>query len=268
MLKGKVPLIIALVLGFLAALVAYRTMKHHEEQVKEGWELVPVVVADRDVQEGMALEWDMVAEHRMPKQFVTTNVVDPKQMERVIGQKLMVPLQRGDLIVWSQFHSDGSSQRLSNVVSRAMRAVSISVSGVASVSNMVRPNDHIDILASFSDERKGGKVTVTLMQDVIVIATGQVTGNTNLTLLDSSKRSYSTITLLVLPEQAEMLVLAEQLGQLHLTLRNPEDMGYLEQRSETTLDTLLTGERTKEMQKKYRDTWIVIRGVGSTTGSH
>ncbi len=268
MLKGKAPLVIALVLGFMAALIAYRTMKRHEEQVKEGWNLVPVVVANRDVQEGSSLEWDMVAEHQMPEQFVTTSVVDPKQLERVVGQKLMVPLQRGDPILWSHFRSDGSNVRLSNVVSRAMRAIGIQVGGADAVSNMVRPNDHIDILGTFADERKMGMVTVTLMQDVIVMATGQVTGNTNLSLLDDSQKDYSTLTLLVLPEQAEMLVLASRLGSLVVTLRNPEDMGYLEQRSETTLDTLLTGERTKEMQKKYRDTWGIIRGASSGGAGH
>ncbi|RLB59453.1 MAG: Flp pilus assembly protein CpaB [Deltaproteobacteria bacterium] len=269
MLKGKAPIVIALVLGLLAALIAYKTMKRQEEKVKEGWNLVPVVVANRDIREGTVLEWDMVAQHEMPEQFVTPSVVDPKQFEKVVGQKLMVPLQRGDLILWSHFRSEGSFERLSSIVRKRGRAISLSISGAASVAGWVRPNDHVDILGTFPDNKGEGLVTVTLMQNIIVLATGSITGNTNMALVDDSKKNYSTITVLVLPEEAEILILAAKLGSLHLSLRNPEDIGEQEERGRATIETLLTGERVKALKKIRERTFQIIRlptGGGGSLG--
>lgn len=262
MLKGKVPIIIALVLGILAALIAYKTMKRQEERVKEGWNLVPVVVANRDLREGTVLDWDMVAQHEMPEQFVTPSVVDPKQFEKVVGQKLMVPLQRGDLILWTHFRSEGSFERLSSIVSKKGRAISLSIGGAASVSGWVRPNDHVDILGTFTDNKTDSMVTVTLMQNIIVLATGSITGNTNMAMVDDSKKKYSTITVMVLPEEAEILVLASKLGSLHLSLRNPEDLSEQEERGRATIETLLTGERVKALKKRRDRTFVIIRPAG------
>jgi pilus assembly protein CpaB len=269
MLKGKTPLIVAGVLGLMAALLAYKTIQRKEEKIKEGWTLVPVVVANRDVVEGTVLDYDMVAKMQMPEQFVTPSVVKPSQFEKVIGQKLMVPLQRGDLILWSHFRSEGTFERLSNIVRKKGRAVSIGIGGAAGVAGWVRPNDHVDILGTFQDPKESNEVTVTLLNNVIVLATGNVTGSTNAQLLTAKEKSYDTITIMLLPEEAEIAVLASKLGSLYLTLRNPEDISEPEERGRATITTLLTGERVKALQRKREQIIQVIRlkSTGGSTGA-
>ena len=44
MLKGKTPLIVALVLGLFAGIVAYSAIKKKEADVRRGWNLVRVEV--------------------------------------------------------------------------------------------------------------------------------------------------------------------------------------------------------------------------------
>jgi pilus assembly protein CpaB len=268
MLKGKTPLIIAIVLGVMAAGLAYKTMAHREEKIKEGWTLMPVVVSSRDIAEGSVLDYDMVARMSMPEQFVTPSVVKPSQFEKVIGQKLMVPLQRGDLILWSHFRSEGTFERLSNIVRKRGRAIALEIGGAAGVSGWVRPNDHVDILGTFLDPKTNQLVTVTLLQNVIVLATGVITGSTNINAIDEGERSYQAVTLMVLPEEAEIVVLAAQLGQLYLTLRNPEDIGGEEERARATIETLLTGERVKAL-KPMRERLLmeVHRGAAGSGGS-
>jgi len=271
MLKGKTPLIIAGVLGLMAALLAYKTIQHKEDKIKEGWALMPVVVSNRDISEGSVLDYDMVAKMQMPEQFVTPSVVKPSQFEKVIGQKLMVPLQRGDLILWSHFRSEGTFERLSNIVRKRGRAISVEISGAQGVSGWVRPNDHVDILGTFLDPKTSQMVTVTLLQNVIVLATGVITGSTNINTLDEAERSYGAITVMVLPEEAEIVVLAAQLGTLHLTLRNPEDIGGEEERARATIETLLTGERVKALKRQREQTIQVIRlptGGGGAGGAN
>jgi len=259
MLKGKTPLIVALVLGLLAAVLAYQTIQRKEAKIKEGWTLMPVVVANRDIVEGSVLDYEMVAKMQMPEQFVTPSVVKPEQFEKVIGQKLMVPLQRGDLILWSHFRSEGTFERLSNIVRKAGRAISLDIGGASAVAGWVRPNDHIDILGTFQDPKSNQMVTVTLLQNVIVLATGAITGSTNVQALDKDSRNYNSVTVMVLPEEAEIVILASQLGSLHLSLRNPEDIGGEEERARATIETLLTGERVKALKRKRERTFQIIR---------
>ena len=262
MLKGRTPLIIALVLGLLAGLLAYRTIKHKEDKVREGWNPVPVVVASRDVMEGSILEYDMVAKHQMPEQFVTPSVVQPNQFERVVGQKLMVPLQAGDMILWSHFRSEGSFERLSNIVRKRGRAISLPISGAPAVGNWVRPNDHVDILGTFSDPKTSQLVTITLLQNVIILATGKISATTNTAVVDRDDVGKGVITIMVLPEEAEIIVLASQMGSLYLSLRNPEDIGGEEIRARATIETLITGERVKALEKKRMGLIQVIRAPG------
>ena len=45
MLKGKTPLLVALVLAVFAGAIAFSAIKKKEADVRRGWNLVPVVVA-------------------------------------------------------------------------------------------------------------------------------------------------------------------------------------------------------------------------------
>jgi pilus assembly protein CpaB len=66
-------------------------------------------------------------------------------------------------------------------------------------------------------------VTMTILQDVLVLATGQETAST----YTGGQSSYSMVTLQVTPHEAEVLTFAEQMrGRLTLSLRNPEDLHY------------------------------------------
>jgi pilus assembly protein CpaB len=112
-----------------------------------------------------------------------------------------------------------------------MRALSISVSGAASVSGMVQPNDRVDVLGTFSFPAEGVQgemesVTLTVLQDVTVLAVGNQLSRRP---TDRARRSggYSTVTLEITPREAELLVFAEQVkGRLVLSLRNASDVSF------------------------------------------
>ncbi len=261
MLKGKMPLIIAMVLGVLAGLLSYTAVKKASADARKGFVPVPVVVAAQDIAEGTVITYDLLSQRGMPEQFVTTSVVKPDNASYVIGQRVLVPIQAGDPILWTQFESSKASERLSTIVQTKGRAISLDLSGAkGSVSGWVRPNDHVDIIGSFRDPSSGEQMAVTLMQNLVVIATGKLTGTTNVNLLPESARNYSTITFMVLPEEAEILSLASELGSLTVTLRNPQDIDSFEERGRTTISTLLTGKRMTEVRRQLFEGPVIIRG--------
>ncbi|MEW6435386.1 MAG: RcpC/CpaB family pilus assembly protein [Myxococcota bacterium] len=95
---------------------------------------------------------------------------------------------------------------------------------------VLRANDHVDIVAVLNDDKR--LVAVTLLQNVIVLA--------NASPAPGEPRQLS---LLVLPEEAELLALAKASGQLSATLRNEQDPNILAERAVVTVRTALTGER-------------------------
>jgi pilus assembly protein CpaB len=263
MLKGKTPLIVAVVLGLFAGIVAYSAIKKKESDVRRGWNLVPVVVSAIDIAEGTVVTFDMISQRSVPEQFVTSSVVKPDSASYIVNQKVLVPVQAGDPLLWSQFETTKAAERLSTKVQKKARAITVDMSGSSSVGGWVRPNDHVDVLGTFKDTQTNETVAVTLLQNVIVLATGKITGTTNVNLIPEGQRTYSNVSLLVLPEEAEILVLAGESGALTLSLRNEDDVDVLEERGRATINTLLSGERTRLLQQKRLSTIQVIRGSSS-----
>ena len=264
MLKGKTPLIVALGLGLIAGVIAYSAGRKKEMDVRKGWNLVPVVVAAVDISEGTVVTMEMISQRSIPEQFVTSSVVKPDSASYIVNQKVLVPLQGGDPLLWSQFETTKAAERLSTKVQKKARAVTIETKGAQSVGGWVRPNDHVDIIGTFKDPATGEQVAVTLLQNVIVLATGKITGTTNINLVPDGQREYANVSLLVIPEEAEILVLAQELGALTLSLRNEDDIDVLEERGRATINTLLSGERTKVLQAKRFNTIQVIKGSAAT----
>jgi pilus assembly protein CpaB len=260
MLKARSPLLVALGLGLLAGAVAFSAIKKKEADVRKGWDLVQVVVAAGDLQEGTTLTEEMIAKRFGPEQFVTPSVVKPESASYIVNQKLLVPVHAGDPLLWSQFETTRGSEKLSAKVQKKTRAVTLHADAMASVGGWVRPNDHVDVIGTFRDPQTNEQVAVTLLQNVIVLATGKLTGTTNASFVPENQRDYKEVSLLVIPEEAEILTLAAELGQLRLSLRNEDDVDVIEDRGRATIQTLLSGERTRVLQERRSQLIQIIKG--------
>ena len=268
MLQGRAPLIIAGIFALLAGLAAFFLVRGERNDIKRGWEPVEVLVAARDLAPGDILTQDNVALGELPAKAVTRSVVTRElaATRPVMGLTLAAPMVRGDVLLFSHVRSALSEQQLSQAVQTKGRAVSIRVTPESSVHNWVEPGDRVDVIGVFRDPKTRDSVATTMLQNVIVVATGRIGGRTSRRLLTDAERAYNTVTLHVLPEAAEMLVLGQELGTLHLTLRSPEDNEIYDLGDgRTTINTLLTGERSKEISRTQSKIFKVeiIRGKQS-----
>ncbi|MFN0064003.1 MAG: Flp pilus assembly protein CpaB [Myxococcaceae bacterium] len=265
MLKGKTPLLVALILAVLAAVVSASAVAKAKADVRKGWNLVPIIVAQRDVPEGTVLTTDMISQRAVPEQFVTSSVVKPDSASYVIDQKILVPLQTGDPLLWSQFETTKALERLSTKVQKRTRAITIEANKSHAVGGWVRPNDRVDIIGTFRDPTSQDQMAVTLLENIVVLATGKMTGTTNFNLVPESQRTYSDVTLLVIPEEAEVLALATELGTLSLSLRNPDDEESQSGRQKVTAAGIFDLERNKQLERRRAQTIDVIRGQSPVT---
>ncbi len=264
MLKGRSPLLFAALFALAAAVATWFALARTREKARAGWDLVPVLVAAKQLPEGSLVSVELLAKSALPEQFATPSVVRPESLSLVEGQRLKMALRPGDLLLWSHFESAQTGELLSPLVQKRGRAFAIQVGDPAtSVGGWVRPNDHVDVIGTFRDPKSSELIASTLMQNVVVLATGRSAGAAAQLERGAGERTYTTVSLLVLPEEAELLTLASELGTLSLTLRNPEDFDVQEERTRATAETLITGERMRSLESRRYRTIQVIRGTES-----
>ena len=115
----------------------------------------------------------------------------------------------------------------SSRVKPGIRALTISVDEINSISGMLQPGDRIDLLLTARPPSASGHgeaehdATVPLLQNLLVMATGrQVRPGAN---DNGDDRSFSSVTVEVTPSQAQRLIVAQRAGRLTAVLRNPDD---------------------------------------------
>ena len=97
--------------------------------------------------------------------------------------------------------------------------MTVRVDEINSISGFLQPKDRVDLLMSHGSG--AAQVIFPLIQRLDVIATGVQTVVDKAG--DGRQRSFSTITVQVTPEEAQRITLAQQVGKLTATLRNPDD---------------------------------------------
>lgn len=254
MLQGKYPLLVALVLGLMAGLISYSAIQSQQRSVVQEWRTVQVLCATQVVERGTEIDENLIGACEIPEKFVTESFFvlpeDGSPMYQLpYGQKVLVPLHAGDPLLHSHFETVRDFNLAERIPHRA-RAIAVEVDERGSVNQWIRANDHVDVIGSFRDPDSREMVTVTLMQNVIVLATGRLHADSTYASEDDKK--YSHVVLLVTPEEAEVLALAQESGNVMMSLRHPEDT---EEPAEiaarkTDYNTLMTGE---SQRRKARD---------------
>ena len=238
-MKRKIVLLASLVAGIVAAVLTrfYVASKDAEvEALKASFArrfgTVDVLIYGRDVPAGTVLARSDLLKMEVPAAGLRGQALTEENLPDVLGRKTLVSHRRADIVFWADIEGGNPAAKgLSDDVKKTMRAISINCIGAASVSSMVRPNDHVDVIGTFdlSDRASGQSrahslVTCTLLQNVLVLATGQATSKAPRRTPGAAAAGYSTVTLEVTPREAEMLAFAEQIkGRLVLTLRNRND---------------------------------------------
>lgn len=234
-MKQHVVLILSVLIGVLAFWLTRGYLKAEREALFKDAEKVVAVVAARDLAAGTVLRMEDLGEMEVFRVAISGQHVLPEEFKAILGKRLRFEVRKHQPILWS--HVDVPERQrfgLAPMIKPGMRALSLSIGGDAAVSGLVAPNDRVDILGTFTmpSRRQPGQVeavTFTLLQDVSVLATGQRLARTEMggpAQLDV-RGGYSTVTFEVTPREAELLVFAQHMkGQLTLTLRNPDDLGF------------------------------------------
>jgi pilus assembly protein CpaB len=174
-----------------------------------------VVVAVRDLKVEEVLTPEVVKVVSKPRASVPAgSFTSYKDIE---GRWVSIKILEGEPIIDRKLAPKGSPAGLVSRIRPGMRAFTLEVNEHTGVSGFVLPDHRVDVVLSVQG-RTGKEEAETILQDVLVLASGQV-----FTRPDDLSINSRTVTLEVTPEQVDTLVAALTKGSLSLSLRGVND---------------------------------------------
>lgn len=178
-----------------------------------------VVVAVKDLEVGSRIEATDLRLDEWPATKVPAGSF--RALEDVVDRTAVNRILADEPVLERRLADKGSGVGLSPKVPEGMRAMSVRVDDVNGVAGFVLPEARVDLLVTGMprDNPLAGQMTKTLLGNVRVLSAGE-----HLTP-DASGRPQKVpvVTLLLTPQQAEMVTLAQAHGRLQLVLRNSKD---------------------------------------------
>ncbi len=254
-MKQKLLLLIAVFFGIIAFVLTYQQLQ--QEKIKIRGQAITTrlvrLAVNKNIGEKITEDdIEPYSETRIKSGLVVSRVIPWKNRQQIIGRELDSYLAKGSVLQYDDLKA--ASRRVFGLnanVKPGMRAKAIAVDSISSMSYLVHPNDRVDIIGTFRfPEMRGEKdwdtITLTILQNVRVIATGDQWGQKSGTQ-ETRRRSYSSVTLELSPGDVEIVEFASQKGRLSLSLRNNEDAAEV-----TNLKSVYFRSLKEYLEKKMR----------------
>ncbi|MBA2126639.1 Flp pilus assembly protein CpaB [Hyphomicrobium methylovorum] len=189
-----------------------------------------VLVAGTDIPVGQIVNeghfrwvsWPVKATSRA---YITKENGGLSRMREISGSVARSALLAGEPITAQKLIKAGQGGVLAAILPQGMRAISTKIKAETAAGSLILPNDHVDVILIRQMRSRGGKdqtISDTLFRNVRVIAIGQ-----QIEIKEGKKAadmSASTATLELMPRQAEMMALANSMGEITLSLRSVADL--------------------------------------------
>lgn len=212
-------LAVSLVFALVVSAVFYSMTSKAGSQPKkaEALEMKDVVVAARPLAVGLTVKAGDVKVLKVPAQaFPKGGFSKP---EDVLDRPVVANILADEPILEGRLAQRGSGVGLAPIIPVGMRAVTVRVNDVVGVAGFVLPGMRVDVLITGNPPGNRTTVTKTILQNILVLSAGKT-----LQTDDSGKPvDAPNVTLLVTPQQAELLTLAGNEGRIQLVLRNGGD---------------------------------------------
>jgi pilus assembly protein CpaB len=177
-----------------------------------------VAVAARDLPLGTLLRAEDVRlidwrGDAVPQGFITST-------DAVVGRGLITPVRVNEVILEGKLATREAGAGLAITIPEGMRAVSVRVDDVIGVAGFVLPGTRVDVMLTLPPKlERRETVTQVILQNMKVLAAGQIVQQD----AQGKPITVPVLTLMVTPEDGELLVLAANEGKIQLALRNTLD---------------------------------------------
>lgn len=259
---NRKALLAAMAAAAIGIAMLFLYMKRFEDEATGGAPVM-VLMATQDIPLGSALTEAMIGQRPLPARFVEERHIRASDVRRVIGIRVSMGIKANESILWSDLATTSEQRRdLSALVRNGMRAITVRAGVNSAFGGLLRPGDRVDVLLtadrpgagpSSAGDLTDTRVTIPLLQNVIVLAVGRDTGGESLPGAGTRARqggsatAFNQVTLGVTVQQSQILSLAGDRGLITLTLRNPDDIAVLDGLPETTAADIIDPVRREQV---------------------
>ena len=214
--RTLIALSIAILVGVAASYFVYQQMQ--QVVVAKPIEMKRVVVAGLALPLGTRLQAAHLStipwpeSEPIPGMFTST--------EDVVNRALITDVVQNEPILEAKLAPEEGGAGLTVTIPEGMRALTVAVNEVVAVAGFVIPGTMVDVLVTGAASGGGEQsLTRTILENVRVLAAGQTIERDK----DGEPQKVPVITMLLTPEQANILTLASTEGRIQLSLRNTID---------------------------------------------
>ncbi|AKF03712.1 Flp pilus assembly protein CpaB [Sandaracinus amylolyticus] len=243
-MKLRALLLSLLVAGIGAALCFAAFARVRREA--QGGEPVRVVAVTRDLAPGAVLTRDVLAVRTIPRAYVEERHVPFEDTETVVGLRAVSALRAGEALLWNDVDDEAiAAARLAAVIGEGRRAVTVRVHATSAFTGLLRPGDRVDVLHFAPRLGSEERVTAQLLENVLVLAVAGTLDPSSPSRCGATSAQQVTVAATV--DEAQRLVHAQSTGDLHLVLRNPDDVEPMLSMGDpvTDADVLVAAERRR-----------------------
>lgn len=237
-MRPKSLLLLALALGCgLVASIGISQVMDRGGGKQGKLETVPIYVAVHNINLGDPIESGMISLQEWPKDKVPKGAIT--KLEDLKGRRPRTAIIEGEPILEGKLLAVGQIADPISQIAKGMRLKTISVDAEKSVAGLLKPGDRVDIqLFVRKDQRTGVETAKSkiILQNIRVFAVDQAVQRS--AEGGEEKSIAKTVSLMLTPNQASTLAFAEQVGEISLIPRNPNDEDAADT-TEITVDDLL-----------------------------
>jgi pilus assembly protein CpaB len=197
--------ILALILAIITGVLLYRYLDSVSEPVVVEVVKGSVVVAASDIPANIPITTEMIKLTKVPEESIHNLAV--KDINEVVGKVSSSVIIQGEQVLSSKLITPGEGNgTLAYKIEEGMRAITVAVSNTTGLSNMIIPDNRVDIIGLYSvevEQPDGEKKTIDystmLLENVRVLAVDDKMTEQDKT---ASEETYVTLTLEVTPLEA------------------------------------------------------------------
>ena len=231
--NNTVVLFLAIVMGGIAAFMARHWLETHTTMAAVGQDVGSIVVAAQPLGFGAAISPDNVMEIPWATKTLPDGAFVSKEELLKDGRRVVLSaLDRNEPVLRTKLTGPGQRASLSSLLAPGKRAVTVRVDDVRGVAGFILPGDFVDVILIGEDPTaRRENYSDILLHHVRVLAIDQVASERQ-----EQPTVAKAVTVEVTPEQAQKVLLGNNIGKLSLVLRQAGDDNAASDRRVTERD--------------------------------
>lgn len=246
MKKSRALIILAILLTLVSTFFLYRYIESLRKVPEVQVKYTNVVVAVNDIAQSTKLTEAMLKLESVPEEAVHPDSV--KTIAELVDKITKADIFKGEQILNSKLAATDEKTGLSYKIPENMRAIVVPTTEVTGLAGYLQKGDKVDIIVTYQEaaNRNPGAsttptdtttpttasnffegdekvLTVTQLQNIEVLEVGIVAIKDETGKLVKAQGVPTSVTLLVTPQQAEVVAFMLKYGTFQMTLRNPVD---------------------------------------------